>query len=95
MDNKIFITTTLPYANSYRPHIGHLFEFLLADFITRYFKSFLPDNVIFNTGLDQNGTKILQKANELGLDVKEFLSDVTIEWQKFCKEFHIEYDNFY
>lgn len=94
-NNKIFITTTLPYANSYRPHIGHLFEFLLADFITRYFKSSLPEQVIFNTGLDQNGSKILQKANELGLPVSEFLQGVSKEWKLFCENFHIKYDNFY
>lgn len=93
---KIFITTTLPYANSYRPHIGHLFEFLLADSITRFYKScYIKERIIFNTGLDQNGTKILQKANELGLPVNEFLKAVTKEWKLFCDKFHVEFDNFY
>ena len=91
---KIFITSTLPYANSYRPHIGHLFEFILSDSITRYYKSFHKD-VIFNTGLDQNGSKILQKAEELNIPIKDFLSDVSKEWKKFCELFHIEYDHFY
>jgi methionyl-tRNA synthetase len=94
--SKIFITSTLPYANSYRPHIGHLFEFILSDSITRFYKSIYgKDNVYFNTGLDQNGTKILQKANELKLPVEEFLLGVTKEWKKFCELFHINYDNFY
>ncbi len=94
--SKIFITSTLPYANSYRPHIGHLFEFILSDAITRYYKSIYgEDNVYFNTGLDQNGTKILQKAKELNLPIQEFLSGVTDEWKLFCKLFHIKYDNFY
>ena len=93
---KIFITSTLPYANSYRPHIGHLFEFILTDSIARFYKSLNGDeNVFFNTGLDQNGTKILQKANELGLPLDEFLSGVTKEWKLFCEKFHINYDNFY
>lgn len=94
--SKIFITSTLPYANSYRPHIGHLFEFLLTDSIVRFNKScFGSENVFFNTGLDQNGTKILQKANELNLPLDEFLSGVTKEWKLFCEKFHIGYDNFY
>lgn len=94
--SKIFITSTLPYANSYRPHIGHLFEFILSDAITRFYKSLHGnDNVYFNTGLDQNGTKILQKAKELNLPIKDFLEGVSIEWKKFCELFHINYDNFY
>lgn len=94
--NKIFITSTLPYANSYRPHIGHLFEFILTDSIARFYKSlYSAENVFFNTGLDQNGSKILQKANELNLPINEFLEGVTVEWKKFCELFHIGYDNFY
>lgn len=94
--SKIFITSTLPYANSYRPHIGHLFEFILTDSIVRFYKSLHgKENVFFNTGLDQNGTKILQKANELNLPLDEFLSGVSKEWKLFCQKFHIEYDNFY
>ena len=94
--SKIFITSTLPYANSYRPHIGHLFEFILSDSITRFYKTIYgDDNVYFNTGLDQNGTKILQKAKELNLPIEDFLSGVSIEWKRFCDLFHIKYDNFY
>lgn len=94
--SKIFITSTLPYANSYNPHIGHLFEFVITDSIVRFYKSFYSDeNVFFNTGLDQNGSKILQKANELDLPLKDFLKDVTKSWKEFCIKFHIDYDNFY
>ena len=53
------------------------------------------ENVFFNTGLDQNGTKILQTANEFGLPLDEFLTGVTKEWKLFCEKFHIDYDNFY
>jgi methionyl-tRNA synthetase len=91
----IFITSTLPYANSYRPHIGHLFEFILTDSISRFYKSLSHEKVFFNLGLDQNGTKILQKARELNISLPEFLSKVTHEWKQFCELFHINYDNFY
>lgn len=92
----IFITSTLPYANSYRPHIGHLFEFILTDSISRFYKSlYSEENVFFNLGLDQNGTKILQKARELNIPLSEFLSKVTYEWKQFCEKFNINYDNFY
>ena len=44
-----YITTTLPYANS-KPHIGHAFEFIIADALVRYFK---------NSGLDVFLTLVL------------------------------------
>lgn len=37
MRNNKYITTTLPYANS-PAHIGHAFEFIIADALARYFK---------------------------------------------------------
>ena len=96
MKEKIFLTTTLPYANSYNGHIGHLFEFVLADCLSRFLKNrFGDDNVFFNTGLDQNGTKILNKAKELNLNVDEYLKIATQEWKSFCQKFNINYDNFY
>jgi methionyl-tRNA synthetase len=53
-DTKIFLTTTLPYVNS-NPHIGHAFEFILADAISRYLKD--KSKVHFNIGLDEHGLK--------------------------------------
>ena len=90
---KIFLTTTLPYANSI-PHIGHMFEFVLGDAITRYFK--LENNeVFFNTGLDCHGTKIKQKADELGITPHEYIKTLEPIWKDFCSKFDIKYDNFY
>ena len=48
-DKAIF--TTLPYVNS-KPHIGHAFEFILADIITRFYRAtYGKENVFFNTGI--------------------------------------------
>lgn len=90
---EIFLTTTLPYANS-KPHIGHMFEFVLGDALTRYFK-IGGNEVFFNTGLDCHGTKIKEQADLEGISPIEFVDKQAIVWKEFCQLFHIEYDRFY
>ena len=62
MKNKFYITTTLPYVNA-SPHIGFALEIVQADVIARY-RSLSGDEVFFNTGTDEHGLKIYQKAIE-------------------------------
>lgn len=96
MDNKkIYITTTLPYVNA-EPHIGHALEFVQADAVSRYFKSKLGDeNVYFNVGTDEHGQKIFKKAQEEGIEIKEFVDKYAQRFKDFCELFFVEYDNFY
>lgn len=94
---KTFLTTTLPYANSV-PHIGHMFEFVMADAITRFLKidkKLGEEDPYFNTGLDCHGTKIKQKADELGLSPQEYISTLEPAWKEFCSKFFVHYDGFY
>lgn len=94
MKENIFITTTLPYPNAEYPHVGFLFESVLADFLNRFLKS-KGFNTFFNTGLDEEGLKIYQKAKSLCLTPQEYLNIVAPNYIEFCKKYHIEYDNFY
>ena len=92
---KIFITTTLPYANS-KPHIGHMFEFLLADAINHSIRlGQLTPNTFMNMGLDCHGTKIWEAAAAKGVDVRDYLEEMRTNWVQFCEAFGIKYDNFY
>jgi methionyl-tRNA synthetase len=91
-DNKTFLTTTLPYVNS-KPHIGHSFEFILADAIARYLKT--KTEVHFNIGLDEHGLKVWSKSQELGITPETHIQNLTEVWLDFCKKFQIEYDSFY
>lgn len=59
---NLYITTTLPYVNA-SPHLGHALEFVQADVIARY-KRLTGFNVFFNTGVDEHGLKVLQKAKK-------------------------------
>lgn len=90
---KTFITTTLPYVNS-KPHIGHLFEFILADSLTRFLKH-NGKEVYFNTGIDEHGVKVYTKSIELNKNISDYLSDLNNVWIDFCQKFNIKYDNFY
>ncbi len=64
MPKNFYITTTLPYVNA-EAHMGHALEMVRADVIARY-KKLLGYEVFFNTGTDEHGQKIYQKALESG-----------------------------
>jgi methionyl-tRNA synthetase len=91
-NTKTFLTTTLPYVNS-NPHIGHAFEFILADSISRFLKT--KTNVHFNIGLDEHGLKVWSKAQELGISPENHIKNLTEVWLQFCQKFEINYDSFY
>ena len=57
---SFYITTTLPYVNA-EPHIGFAMELVHADIVARWKKS-QGYEVFFNTGTDEHGMKIYQKA---------------------------------
>lgn len=71
-NKKFYITTTLPYVNA-PLHIGHALEFIRTDTIARY-KNLLGYEVFFNTGTDEHGVKIYEKAVENNLSPEEFVN---------------------
>lgn len=73
MDQHFYITTTLPYVNS-KPHIGFAFECVQADSIAR-FQRLLGRQVIFNTGTDEHGQKIADKAVSESKTSQEFVDE--------------------
>jgi methionyl-tRNA synthetase len=92
---KIYLTTTLPYANSV-PHVGHAIEFLQADAYARFFRrKFGSHNVFFNVGVDEHGLKILTTARDLGKEPSQFLDELVPKWNEFCSKFNISNNHFY
>lgn len=73
MSKTFYITTTLPYVNA-NLHVGHALEFVRADTIARY-KKLLGFEVFFNSGTDEHGMKIYEKAKEIGKDPKAFVDE--------------------
>lgn len=88
-----YITTTLPYVND-DPHIGHALEFIQADALARYWR-LMGHEVFFNTGTDEHGQKILQKANEAKQDVQEYVDHFAARFKKLNQEvFGLSFDAF-
>lgn len=68
-----YITTTLPYVNS-DPHIGFAMELVRADAVARY-RRLSGDDVFFNTGTDEHGSKIYKNAQARGVDVMTYVNE--------------------
>ncbi len=90
--SRFYITTTLPYVNA-KPHIGHALEFIEADAIARFHR-LLGEEVIFNTGVDEHGTKIYEKARELGKTPQEYCDDMAGHFRDIKTSLNISYTNF-
>lgn len=87
-----YLTTTLPYVNA-KPHIGHALEFVQADAYARMFR-LLGEEVFFNTGTDEHGQKIYEKAVENGQTPQEYVDHYAAEFQKLREAFNLTYDRF-
>ncbi len=87
-----YITTTLPYTNA-KPHIGFAMEIVRADAIAR-FKRLLGFDVFFNTGTDEHGLKIFQKAKEEGKEPQQFLDEKVKDFYALKDKLNLSYDKF-
>ena len=74
---QYYITTAIAYASG-KPHIGNTYEIVLADAIARY-KRQQGYDVFFQTGTDEHGVKIEQKAREAGISPREYVDQVASE----------------
>ncbi len=91
---KKVISTAIAYANA-GPHIGHAFEYVLADTISRYLKNKEGiDNVFFVTGMDEHGQKIEQKAKEMNIPLQDFVDTNANLFKNLDIELGINYDYF-
>jgi len=91
MKEKIYLTTTLPYVNA-DPHMGHALEFVQADIIARYLR-LLGKEVFFNTGTDEHGQKIYQKALEKGQTPEEYANYFTGRVKELLEKLNIDIKN--
>ncbi len=87
-----YLTTTLPYVNS-DPHIGFALEIIQADTLARYWR-LLGHEVFFNTGTDEHGQKIAQKADERGEDRQIYVDHYASEFKKLGPALNLSFDNF-
>ena len=89
---KYYMTTAIAYTSG-KPHIGNTYEIILADAIARYKKAEGYD-VYFQTGTDEHGQKIQEKAEAAGITPKEFVDEVAGEVKRIFDQMNTSYDNF-
>jgi len=92
MKKPYYITTAIAYASG-RPHIGNVYEIILADAIAR-FRRMQGFDVFFQTGTDEHGQKIAQKALDANLSPQAFVDQVQQDIESIFKLVNISYDKF-
>jgi len=90
--NYFYITTTLPYVNA-NPHLGFALEIIQADVLARYHR--LTDKVVFfNTGTDEHGQKIYQKAISENKDPQLYCDEYAAKFDNLKSALNLSYDSF-
>jgi len=92
MQNKFYITTTLPYINA-DPHVGYAWEVVRADAWAR-FQRLSGNDIFFNIGTDEHGSKIFERANELGLDTQVYCDQQVEKFRELKNVLNLSFDNF-
>ena len=87
-----YITTAIAYTSG-KPHIGNTYEIVLADSIAR-FKREQGFDVRFQTGTDEHGQKIEEKAKAAGVTPQAFVDQVAAEIQRIWDLMNTSYDKF-
>ncbi len=87
-----YITTAIAYASG-KPHIGNTYEIVLADAIAR-FKRQQGYDVRFQTGTDEHGMKIEEKAKIAGITPKQYVDNTSAEIKRIWDLMNTSYDRF-
>ncbi|MCQ2535564.1 MAG: methionine--tRNA ligase [Lachnospiraceae bacterium] len=89
---KFYMTTAIAYTSG-KPHIGNTYEIILADSIARY-KRMEGYDVFFQTGSDEHGQKIEDKAKLAGTTPKAFVDEVSDEIKGIWNLVNSSHDKF-
>ena len=89
---KFYITTAIAYA-SRKPHVGNVYDIVLADMIARY-KRMMGFDVRFLTGSDEHGLKIEQKAAAEGITPQAYARRASDVIEDVWQTMHVTYDRF-
>lgn len=92
MEKKFYLTTAIAYTSS-KPHIGNVYEAILADAIVRYKKKCGFDTY-FQTGTDEHGQKIQLKAEEKNITPQLYVDQISEDIKKIYKLVDVQYDHF-
>jgi methionyl-tRNA synthetase len=89
---RVLVTTPIYYVND-RPHLGHAYTTVAADFMARAHR-LLGREVFFLTGTDEHGERIAETARARGLAPIKHCDEVVTGFQDAWKALSINYDRF-
>src|SRR6266567_696042 len=92
MSKRFYITTAIDYVNG-QPHLGHAYEKIVADVITRVRRS-LGQEAFFLTGLDEHGQKVQQAAVAEGKSPQAYCDELATVWKAFAAKLELTNDDF-
>ena len=91
--NKNFYITTPIYYPSAKPHMGHAYSSIIADFFARA-KKIQGFNVFFLTGTDEHGLKIQRAAEKKGMEPKKFCDEISVTFKHLSKTLKLTNNDF-
>ncbi len=92
MTKNYYITTPIYYPSA-KPHMGHAYSSIVADFFAR-FKSINGFNVFFLTGTDEHGQKIQRAAENNNKDPLEFCNEISKTFKELSKTLNLSNNDF-
>ncbi len=93
MAEPYYLTTAIHYPNG-KPHIGHAYETIAADVLAR-FQRLRGREVRFQTGTDEHGLKMAQKARDLGTTPRALADEMSGYFRELFDRLDISYDRFF
>jgi len=92
MKKNFYITTAIAYSSAI-PHIGNVYEAILGDAIAR-FKRLQGYNVLFQTGTDEHGQKIAERARDNEISPQVYVDQISGEIKRIYDMMNVSYDKF-
>jgi len=92
MDKNYYITTPIYYPSA-KPHMGHAYSSIIADFFAR-FKRIDGYQVHFLTGTDEHGLKIQRSAEKKGQDPQKFCDEISKTFEDLSSKLNLSNTDF-
>ncbi|MCL2497033.1 MAG: methionine--tRNA ligase [Symbiobacteriaceae bacterium] len=89
---KFYLTTPIYYASG-KPHIGHAYTTIVADALARFHR-LVGYKVHFLTGVDEHGSKVVEKATEAGVSPQEYVDSLDPHFRSLWQTLDITHDDY-
>ena len=90
---KTFYVTSPIYYVSGQPHIGTAYTTIACDVLARY-QRLRGREVVFATGTDEHGQKVVRGAANAGMSPQDFVDGLVADYKRAWERLHVEYSRF-